>query len=211
MVLARRVFVPGGVEASEQDGTFSVRFAAAASRCAAIDWPSAAEGPQPASCPSPGEHITARADGSGETMLAWESHDAEEPDVPLGVVTYDAPQAFFAVGIEGTRRIVERTFPMPRRSPGAGEMASAFAPIGHDRFLFSWVVGNEESHELRAQSVVGWGDALGPSMVLSPSKASVIGRPSVVIAPTGYGLVTYLASVDGEFDVLATPIACAMN
>jgi hypothetical protein len=30
-------------------------------------------------------------------------------------------------------------------------------------------------------------------------------------APTGYGLVSYVASIDGEFDVLATPIACAMN
>jgi hypothetical protein len=48
-------------------------------------------------------------------------------------------------------------------------------------------------------------------MVLSPAEASVIGRPSVVVASTGYGLVTYLASIDGEFDVFATPIACAMN
>jgi hypothetical protein len=90
-------------------------------------------------------------------------------------------------------------------------MAPELAPIGQDRFLLAWVEGNAESHQLRAQSVVGWGDPLGPSMVLSPEDASVIGRPSIVVAPTGYGLVTYLASIDGEFDVLATPIACAMN
>ena len=65
--------------------------------------------------------------------------------------------------------------------------------------------------KLRAQSVVGWGDPLGAAMIRSPAEASVIGRPSVVVAPTGDGLVTYVASMNGEFDVLATPIACALN
>jgi len=210
-VLARRVFVPGGVQVSEQDGSFSVRFATAASRCVAVEWPSASGGPHASSCPEPGAHSTVRADSADETMLAWESHDAEQPHITLGVVTYDAPHAFFGVGIEGKRHVVERTFHARGTGHGAGEMAPDLAPIGHDRFLLAWVEGNVEGHQLRAQSVVGWGDPLGPSMVLSPEDASVIGRPSVVVASTGYGLVTYLASTDGEFDVLATPIACAMN
>jgi hypothetical protein len=210
-VLARRVFVPGSVEASEQHGSFSVRFATAASRCVAVEWPSPFEGPRPASCPLPGAHTTARADSSDETMLAWESHDTERPHITLGVVTYDAPHAFFGVGIEGKRNVVERTFYAPGASLGHGEMAPELTPIGQDRFLLAWVEGNVEGNKLRAQSVVGWGDPLGPSMVLSPEDASVIGRPSVVVSATGNGLVTYLASIDGEFDVLATPIACAMN
>jgi hypothetical protein len=210
-VLATRVFVPAGVAVSEQDGSFTVRFATAASRCVTVDWLSASAGPRPASCPALGDHPTARADQSDETMLAWESHDTEEPHITLGVVAYDAPNQFFGVGVEGTRHIVQRTFHAPGASRGAGETAPELVPIGHDRFLLAWVDGAVESHQLRAQSVVGWGDPLGPSMVLSPTDASVIGRPSVVVAPTGYGLVTYLASIDGEFDVLATPIACAMN
>jgi hypothetical protein len=210
-VLATRVFVPAGVAASEQDGSFTVRFATAASRCVTVDWLSASAGPRPASCPALGDHPTARADQSDETMLAWESHDTEEPHITLGVVAYDAPNQFFGVGVEGTRHIVQRTFHAPGASRGAGETAPELVPIGHDRFLLAWVDGAVERHQLRAQSVVGWGDPLGPSMVLSPTDASVIGRPSVVVAPTGYGLVTYLASIDGEFDVLATPIACAMN
>jgi hypothetical protein len=32
-----------------------------------------------------------------------------------------------------------------------------------------------------------------------------------VRAPSGYGLVSYVAAIDGEFDVLAVPVACAMN
>jgi hypothetical protein len=206
--VARRVFVPGGVVASEEGGSFSVRFATAASRCVEVGWPSASE--RPASCPGPGDVLAAR-EASDETMLAWESHDEPEPHITLGVVTYDAPHAFFGTGIEGQRRVVERAFFAPGASRDRGETAPSLARIGHDRFLLAWVDGNVESHQLRAQSVVGWGDPLGPSMVLSPPSASVIGRASVVVAPSGYGLVTYLASTDGEFDVLATPIACAMN
>jgi hypothetical protein len=209
-VLARRVFVPGGVEASEKDGNISVRFATAASRCVAVDLASTSDGPRPASCPSPGAHTTARADSSDETMLAWESHDGEKPHITLGVVTYDAPHAFFGVGIEGKRHVVERTFYAPGESR-TSEMAPELAPISHDRFLLAWVEGDVESHQVRAQSVAGWGDALGPSMVLSPAEASVIGRPSVVVAPTGDGVVTYLASMGDEFDVFATPIACSTN
>jgi len=210
-VLARKVFVPAGVEASERDGDFSVSFATAKSRCLAVGWESAGDGAQPASCPTQAGRTAAREDASDETMLAWESHDELQPRITLGVVTYDVPQPLFGVSFEATKRIVERTFLAPGSNRDAGQMAPALAPIGHDRFLLAWVEGGTESHELRAQSVVGWGDALGPSMVLSPKEASVIGRPSVVVAPTGYGLVSYVASIDGEFDVLATPIACAMN
>ncbi|MGO9834858.1 MAG: hypothetical protein ACLP1X_11620 [Polyangiaceae bacterium] len=209
-VVARRVFAPGGVEASEKDGSFSVRFATKASRCVVADLLSTSDGPHPASCPSPGAHSTARADSSDGTLLAWESHDDVESQIKLGVVTYDAPHAFFGVGIEGKRQVVERTFYAPGENR-AGEMAPELAPIGHDRFLLAWVEGGVEGHELRAQAVTGWGDALGPSMVLSPPEASVIGRPSVVVEPTGDGLVTYVASMGDEFDVLATPIACATN
>ena len=210
-VLARRVFVPRGVEATAQDGAFSVRFAPDSSHCIAVDWPSAAQRIESGSCPHPGTDTATRASSGGETMLAWESRDAAGPHIDLGVVTYDAPRSFFGFAMQGDRRVVERAFRAPAANAGVGEAAPALAPIGHDRFLLAWVAGDSESHQLRAQSVVGWGDPLGPAMVLSPSEASVIGRPSVVVAPTGYGLVTYLASIEGEFDVLATPVSCAIN
>jgi hypothetical protein len=212
-VLARKVFVPAGVEATAQDGGFTVRFATAASRCLAVAWGAIGEHPQAASCPTPGARTAAREDASDETMLAWESHDEAEPRIKLGVVTYDTPLSLLGarVGARSTTKVVERTFLAPGSSRDGGQMAPALAPIGHDRFLLAWVDGNVASHELRAQSVAGWGDALGPSMVLSPKDASVIGRPSVVVAPTGYGLVSYVASIDGEFDVLSTPVACATN
>ena len=144
-------------------------------------------------------------------MLAWDSRDAFAPHPGLGIGTEDMPHAFFGLGIAGDRRSVARPFHVLPSIAKAGAAEPQLAPLGHDRFLVAWVDGNSESHQVRAQSVVGWGDPLGPSMVLSPEDASVIGRPSVAVAPTGYGIVTYVASIEGEFDVLATPVACAMN
>jgi hypothetical protein len=210
-VLARRVFVPGGVAASAQDGSFSVRFAPDSAHCAALDLPTGALRTTTGSCAAAGAETASRANDADETMLAWESHDGPEPHLTLGVATYDAPRAFVGFGIAGERHVVEHPFHLSAPGKAAGETAPAIAPIGHDRFLLAWVEGDSESHQLRAQSVVGWGEPLGASMVLSPADASVIGHPSIVVAPTGYGLVTYVASIEGEFDVLATPVSCAMN
>jgi hypothetical protein len=92
VVLARKVSVRAGVEASEQNGGFSVRFATAKSRCLAVRWEAAGGGAQSASCPTPGARTAVREHASDETMLAWESHEESQPHIRLGVVTYDAPQ-----------------------------------------------------------------------------------------------------------------------
>jgi hypothetical protein len=210
-VLARRVFVPGGVQATEQDGAFSVRFAPDHSHCVAVDWPSTELRTVPGSCDAAADRTAVRENNAGETMLAWDSRDAFALHPGLGIGTQDTPHAFVGFGIAGDRRTVERPFRVLSSLGHGADAATQFAPIGHDRFLVAWVDGDSESHQLRAQSVVGWGDPVGPSMVLSPAEASVIGRPSVAVAPTGYGIVTYVASIEGEFDILATPVACAMN
>ncbi len=210
-VLARRVFVPAGVQATEQDGELSVRFAPDHSHCVAVDWPSTAQRTAPGSCDAGAARTAVRENNAGETMLAWDSRDAFALHPGLGIGTEQMPHAFIGFGIAGDRRTVERPFRVLSSIAQGADAAPQFAPIGHDRFLVAWVDGNSESHQLRAQSVVGWGDPVGPSMVLSPADASVIGRPSVAVAPTGYGIVTYVASIEGEFDILATPVACAMN
>jgi hypothetical protein len=213
-ILARKVYLPAGVEASMSDDGLVVRYATRASGCLSVVWGATGREPSAASCPQPGARTAVREDASDETMLAWESHDEPEPRIKLGVVAYDVPMSLLGDRVgptRGTTKLVERTFLVPGSSRDAGQRAPALAPIGHDRFLLAWVDGSEESHELRAQSVVGWGDALGPSMVLSPKDASVIGQPSVVVAPSGYGLVTYVASIDGELDLFGTPVACATN
>jgi hypothetical protein len=206
-VLARRVFVPGGVEVATQDGSISVRFASDPSHCAAVDWPSGAQRAQSGTCRASAA-TAARASRADEAMLAWESRDAADPHGAQSVDADDAPRALLGFGLARDRRVDDRPLQWPSASAAGGETARQLAPIGDDRFLLAWVDGDSESHQLRARPVAGRGDALGASFVLSPAQASVIGRPSVVVEPTGYGIVTYLASIEGEFDVLATPIVC---
>jgi hypothetical protein len=213
VVLATRVFVPGGVEATASGEGFAVRFRTRASRCVAVDWPSASDpgGPHPVSCPAPGVRTATRESAGSQAMLALKSHEEPEPRGSLGALTSDAPGDLFGSGIEPNPYGAQHTFRAPAARPGDFATTPELAPIGHDRFLLAWVEGSVEEHHLSARSVVGWGDPQGPGMVLSPPDASVIGRPSVAVAPTGQGLVTYIASVDGKFEVLGTPVACAMD
>lgn len=207
-VLARRVFVPAGVRASEQDGHFTVRFATGPSECISIDWPSDSDRAHPESCPSPGAQGAGPTWAQNPTLLAWESNDGEDPHFKPNVVAYDAPDVWLEQETQERQRVAERAFyPLGRISP-VSKRSVDLAPIGHDRFLLAWVEGNVESHQLRAEPIGASGDPLGPSMVLSPSDASVIGRPSVWVAPSGDGLVTYTASIDGEFDVFASSVSC---
>jgi hypothetical protein len=75
--------------------------------------------------------------------------------------------------------------------------------------LLTWVDGDAVGgHSLHGQAVAGSGKAAGPTLDLSPTDVSVIGRPSVVISPDGRGVVAFLASNGQGFDVRATPIAC---
>ena len=167
-VLARRVFVPGGVAASVQDGSFAVRFAPDSAHCtrprradrrAAHD-----EGVVLRSRRRDGPRATTRtrrcSPGSRTTVRSRTSPSAWPRTMRR------APSSGSASRETGAR---SRTrFTCRRRASAAGETAPALAPIGHDRFLLAWVEGDSESHQVRAQSVVGWGEPLGASMVLSP-------------------------------------------
>lgn len=209
-VLARHLFVPGGVEVQENGGALQVRFAHAKSRCLTTQWPPTSEAPQDAACPSPGATVAANAVSGDETMLASERVSQGSGNAPLlvlGIVTYDPPHADFGFSSAGRERVVERLFAAERV---AGDQTSPeLVAIGGERFLLVWVEGGVERHELRAQSVAGWGDRLGPAMDLSTADVSVIGRASAVVGPDGDGLVAYIASAGEEFDLFGTPIACA--
>lgn len=207
-VLARHVFVPGGIEAYDDGGAFSVRFATARSRCVAVEGTGSSPRFQAASCPGQGSQTATRPSGEGPALLAWESRDGDAAPALLGAAD---PEARAFLGYTGARSGRLLAAPSDGTASGAQPFATDVASLGHGRFLIAWVDGDLETSRVAAQSVAGSGDPLGNKMIFSAPEATVIGRPSVAIAPTGYGLVTYIASVNGEFDALATPIACAMN
>jgi hypothetical protein len=208
--LATHVFVPGGVQARVLDDGFEVRFAGPGKHCFAR-LVSSASGPLEAAAPCPipaseGERLAVSGD---ETMKARESNAVDGSRIALGVVTYNAPRAYFGFPHEGRATVVEHLFEPPQGGPRAGQTAPALAPIGGERFLLVWIEGGVETEQLRAQPVAGWGKAAGPALDLSLPEGSVIGRPSVAFAPSGDGLVAYVTSMGDEFDVYATPVACA--
>jgi hypothetical protein len=206
VVLAKRVFVPRGVETRAHDGTFEVRFAAAKSRCFSVDWPRASEDPRTVSCPLPllprvDAEVTATHDTN--MMFASGSNVADGRSV-FGVTMLQPSRSLR----EGREAIGELPLRASRRASDGSE-ATGLVPIGGESFLRLSVDGDIESHQLRAQVFASSGEALGPALDLSPQGASVIGRASVAIEPNGDGLVTYIASADDEFEVLGTPISCA--
>ncbi len=208
--LASHVFVPGGVQARALDTGFEVRFAGIGKHCLAR-LVSSTSGPLEAAapCPVPASDVERLAVSGDEKMKARESAAPDGSRIALGVVTYDAPRAYFGFPHEGRATVVERLFEPPQDGPRAGQTAPALAPIGGERFLLVWVEGGVETKQLRAQPVAGWGTAAGPALDLSPSEGSVIGRPSVAFDPNGDGLVAYVTSMGDEFDVYATPVSCA--
>jgi hypothetical protein len=202
-LLARRVFVPPGVEARARDSRenrFEVRFATAKSHCFAVEWPSASDGRREASCP---------LHGVDPNAMATAVHYGETPSASESEV--GAARSLFGVPGHADEERAARA-PWHLRSadgaPGETDVAG-FVHIGGGRTLHVFSDGGLDTHRLLAQAMTSNGQALGPVLELSPAEGSVIGQPSAAIDSNGDGLVTYIASMDGEFDVLATPISCA--
>ncbi|HXN31144.1 MAG TPA: hypothetical protein VN894_04755 [Polyangiaceae bacterium] len=193
----------------ERDAHFDIRFATAKSQCLVMQWPSTSNEPHDAACPDANTSVTTSAASGSETMLAYESVTRSASRLVLGIVTYDMPHADFGFASAGREQVVERPFRGPRGA-GVGSQASPdLVPIGGQRFLLVWVEGGVEGHQVRAQSVAGWGDSVGPAIDLSTPDVSVIGRPTAAVAPNGDGLVAYIASAGEEFDLFGTPISCS--
>jgi hypothetical protein len=216
-ILARRAYVPGGVEVlpdpSSPPSRFTVRFATRRARCSSVDWPGSDHSPVAAPCPAkPNDQEPVVARTEHETLRVMPSTgEGGTERVILGASVFDAPRAPFGHAHAGRETIAKREFAAPSGGPGGGLRAPALIAIGEERFLLLWVEGGTEGHVLRGQPVTGWVDAQGPALELSPREMSVIGRPSAAVAPDGEGLVAFLASTNGEFDVLATPVRCRVE
>jgi hypothetical protein len=208
IALARHVFVPAGVESRANHHGFEVRFAAARSRCVAIDWPSRSENLDAAYCPTAPGSVEASAVSGAETMRALQSISSGDSRLVLRIVTHDEPHTLMGFAHESGESVFERPFPAPSGQVGGGQSPAGLVPFGDERFLLLWAEGDLEGRRLRAQPVTGWGDPVGAALELSTADMSVIGRASAAIASNGEGLVAYLASRGDEFDMFVAPVAC---
>jgi hypothetical protein len=210
-VLARRVFVPRGVEALVDDCGFEVRFGHDRSQCLAIEWSSRREIPVESPCPrSDARSFAGAAPGDG-AMLACESIARDPDQVDRGAVAYDVPpDAVVATAPPDAEPVAAYALDAPLGMGHDDVTAPLLLPLADGQYLYLWVRGGPESHDLRARLVTGEGDPVGPTLALSSPEVSVIGRASATLGPNGDGLVVYLASSGDEFDVFGTPFACAI-
>lgn len=209
-VVASRVFVPEGVDVETQSRGFAIHFAQTKSRCMTLHSP-LASGPFAASdkstaCPEKSDDNEVTSDA--ETMLASESGDAQVPHILLGVMTYDVPLAPGRNGVGSTTGIAWHLFQPPPSVGSGGEGRPKLVSLGHERFLLLWVEGGSEKHQLRAEALAGWGNAVGPAIDVSSPEMDVVGRPGAAVGPDGEGVVAFLNSGAHGFDLMATPIAC---
>ena len=101
-----------------------------------------------------------------------------------------------------------RAFTLPAGGPGIRAIAPSVAALRGGRFLLAWTEGTTR-HAVRAQ-VIGANDApLGAAMTLSGEGIDA-GQEQIVIDDAGRGGVAYLASKGRAFELVVTPITCAV-
>jgi hypothetical protein len=147
----------------------------------------------------------ALARSSVETYKARVEYKASgEPQIVLGVVTYDWAHAQFGIAHEGQPQLVEHAFPIPPGGQGGGAAEPALASFADDGFLLVWVEGDE----VRAQPLWHWAEATAAPLRITMENATDIGRPSVAFDGAD-GLVAFSAQTPSGHHVIATPIVCA--
>jgi hypothetical protein len=140
-----------------------------------------------------------------ETYKARVEYKASgEPQIVLGVVTYDWAHAQFGIAHEGQPHLVEHAFPVPPGGQGGGAADPALASFADDGFLLVWVEGDE----VRAQPLWHWAEATAAPLRIALENTTDIGRPSVAFDGSD-GLVAFSAQTPSGHHVIATPIVCA--
>ncbi len=99
------------------------------------------------------------------------------------------------------------TFNPPSGGKGAQTMSPSVTAVPGGRFLLVWTEGPATGHDVRALTVSREGEAIGKPLDIS-SKGTNAGQGQAAVNGSRQGLVAFLQSSDGGFQVVATPIAC---
>ncbi len=98
-------------------------------------------------------------------------------------------------------------FVIPAGGLGEQVMSPSVAGLGDGRVLLAWTEGPPANRQVRVQLIgvddVPTGDAFAVS-----ADGVFSGQEQVALGADGRGVVAFFASRDGEFDVVAVPIAC---
>jgi hypothetical protein len=141
----------------------------------------------------------ALAISDGVVLAAWADRALAGDPWRLRWVRFKAGEAPGAPG----------TFTPPAGGQGEQAMSPGVAAVPGGRFLLVWTEGPATRHDVRALTLSRDGQPLGPPLVISHAGINA-GQGQAAVTAGQHGLVGFLESASGGFEVVATPIACAM-
>jgi hypothetical protein len=136
----------------------------------------------------------------GAIVAAWADRTGPDATWSLRLVRFNA----------GEPAAEPRTFALPPGGRGGPAMSPAIAALQHQKgFLFVWSEGPAAARGVRAVTLTAAGETVGPGMDLSNAGANA-GQPQAAVAASGRGVVAFLQSAGGAFELVATPITCGL-
>jgi hypothetical protein len=135
----------------------------------------------------------------GVILTAWA--DRAGPEVPwsLRVVRFNG----------GVPSGEPRVFAALPGGKGGSMISPSIAPLQQKGFLFVWSEGPASERGVRAAALSAAGETIGPAIDVS-SAGTNAGQAQAALASSGHGVVAYLQSTGGGFELVATPVTCGM-
>ena len=96
---------------------------------------------------------------------------------------------------------------LPEGGLGTQSMSPSVFGLGGGRFVMAWSEGTP-THQVRAITFNADGTTSGSAMALSAAGVNA-GSPQVAVGPDGRGVAAFLAAKGKNYELHATPIACA--
>ncbi len=145
----------------------------------------------------PNVGFPALAYSDGVVVVAWADRATSDEPWSLRWVRFKAGEA------PGDAR----AFTPPPGGKGEQAMSPGLAVVPGGGFLLVWTEGPPSGHAVRALTLSADGAAVGDPLNISNDRANA-GQGQAAIAAHGRGVVAFLESSPGGFQVVATPITC---
>jgi hypothetical protein len=135
----------------------------------------------------------------GVILTAWADRAGPEAPWSLRVVRFNG----------GVPSGEPRMFAAPPGGKGGSMISPSIAPLQQKGFLFVWSEGPASERGVRAAALSAAGETIGPAIDVSSAGANA-GQAQAALASSGHGVVAYLQSTGGGFELVAMPVTCGM-
>lgn len=135
----------------------------------------------------------------GVVVAAWADRASAEGAWGLRLVRLHA----------GAPAAEPRMFALPPGGKGGSAISPSIAALEQKGFLLVWSEGPPAERGVRAVALSETGEAVGTPIDIS-SAGSNAGQGQGAVASSGRGVVAFLQSSGGGFELVATPVTCGM-